>query len=153
MKTYKKEIWAVISSNGSDEFVREFGSKEEAVRYAEQEWDHLTASEKKKRIIRVGVLTEDMMLRDEVPLMEDMAEKELKKEIERMTDDQFPTPEYYFGPEEMGKDIEPRFHQPEGTRIIGYDIMDPEEYCQARKMEDPGNTEDDSLVIWIAPAE
>jgi len=40
--------WAVIRSSGLDEFIDVYGNKADALRAAEVEWKHLTASEKKK---------------------------------------------------------------------------------------------------------
>lgn len=58
--------WAVIRSSGLDEFIDVYGNKADALRAADVEWKHLTASEKKKTetfmvgMVNVQIIDEPM---------------------------------------------------------------------------------------------
>lgn len=54
--------WAVIESSGIDEFITVCGSKNDALKAAEENWNHLTESEKKKlEIFAVGLIHVQLM--------------------------------------------------------------------------------------------
>lgn len=139
--------WIVMSGDESSKEVREFGTEEEALKHARSVWDHWTAEEKERKTISAGLADEQLNLEKDLHFMDLMKHEALMNEIERLKGE-FRWPEYYFDPREM-KHIEPRMHQPEGTRVIGYEIMDPEEYCQASGMQDTGDIDEDTLVIWV----
>lgn len=51
--------WAIIESNGMDEWMKVYESKEKAIEIAENSWRRLTESEKKKQTITVGLVNVD----------------------------------------------------------------------------------------------
>lgn len=51
--------WAVISSNGRDEFIIPYKSKDQAVKEAEVAWDYLTRNEKKTHTVIAGLVNLD----------------------------------------------------------------------------------------------
>lgn len=56
---FNMKKWAVIESNGMDEWMKVYESKEEAIEVAENSWRRLTESEKKKQTITVGLVNVD----------------------------------------------------------------------------------------------
>ena len=56
---FNMKKWAVIESNGMDEWMKVYESKEKAIEVAENNWQRLTQSEKKKQTITVGLVNVD----------------------------------------------------------------------------------------------
>ena len=56
---FNMKKWAKIESNGMDEWMQVYDSKEKAIEEAENSWRRLTESEKKKQTITVGLVNVD----------------------------------------------------------------------------------------------
>jgi hypothetical protein len=56
---FNMKKWAVIESDGMDEWMKVYESKEKAIEMAEDSWRRLTESVKKKQTITVGLVNVD----------------------------------------------------------------------------------------------
>lgn len=56
---FNMKKWAVIESNGMDEWMKVYESKEKAIEVAEDSWRRLTQVEKKRKTITVGLVNVD----------------------------------------------------------------------------------------------